>query len=121
MGLDMYAYTTRADIPAVDFTEPDDAAELFYWRKHPNLHGWMETLYRSKGGESEDFNLAPLHLEMVDLDHLETTVKADKLPFTTGFFFGESLPDEKEDDLQFIQKARAAITEGKKVFYTSWW
>jgi hypothetical protein len=40
---------------------------------------------------------------------------------TTGFFFGESRPEEKQDDLDFIQKARAAIADGKKVFYTSWW
>jgi hypothetical protein len=27
----------------------DDAAELHYWHKHPNLHGWMERLFRTKG------------------------------------------------------------------------
>ena len=25
--------------------------ELHYWRKHPNLQGWMENLYREKGGQ----------------------------------------------------------------------
>jgi hypothetical protein len=39
MGLDMFAYTTKEDAPDVDCEEPLDAAELFYWRKHTNLHG----------------------------------------------------------------------------------
>ena len=55
MGLDMYAFTTSETIPAVDFKDPADSAELPYWRKHPNLHGWMEQPYRQKGGKSEGF------------------------------------------------------------------
>src|SRR5258708_5657144 len=121
MGLDMFAYTTTADIPAVDFDEPGDAAQLFYWRKHPNLHGWMEALYRAKGGTDPEFDLNPVRLEPADLDALEAAVKDDNLPFTQGFFFGESQPEDKQDDLDFIQKARAALNNGLKLFYTSWW
>ncbi len=121
MGLDMFAYTTTADIPAVDFEQPGDAAELFYWRKHPNLHVWMEALYRAKGGSDQDFDLNPVRLEGRDLDALEAIVKVNKLPFTTGFFFGQSRPEDKQDDLEFIQKARAALNDGLKLFYTSWW
>jgi len=121
MGLDMYAFTTPQDVPAVDFEEPANAQEIHYWRKHPNLHGWMERLYRRKGGRAEDFNVAPVLLTDADLTDLHRDVVADRLPLTTGFFFGESRPEEKQDDLDFIQKARAAIADGKKVFYTSWW
>jgi len=117
----MYAYTTRTDIPSVDFNEPPSAESLYYWRKHPNLHGWMEALYRAKGGGCDDFNLAPVRIDEADLDALEEAVIGNGLPFTTGFFFGESLPEWKADDLAFIRKARAAIKKGKKVFYTSWW
>ena len=61
MGLDMFAYVTD-ETPAtpVDFPEPENHEELHYWRKHPNLHGWMERLYEAKGGASGDFNLAPM-------------------------------------------------------------
>jgi hypothetical protein len=121
MGLDMYAYTTTGDVPEVDFEGPDDTAELHYWRKHPNLHGWMERLYRKKGGRDEKFNCASVLLTEADLAVLNSDVIGDRLPFTEGFFFGVSRPEEKQDDLDFIQKARAAIAEGKKVFYTSWW
>jgi hypothetical protein len=121
MGLDMYAFTTNENVPAVDFPDPADAADLFYWRKHPNLHGWMEALYRTKGGVDDDFNVAPVRLDATDLDALEEVIKRNGLPETTGFFFGESRPEEKTRDVEFIRKAREAIAGGKRVFYTSWW
>jgi len=42
MGLDMNAYVASG--PDQEVT----ARELAYWRKHPNLHGWMERLAESK-------------------------------------------------------------------------
>lgn len=120
MGLDMYAFTTSEKIPAVDFKDPKDSAELFYWRKHPNLHGWMEKLYQQKGGRRQ-FNCANVRLDEADLNELETAISNDALPHTTGFFFGETRPEEKNDDVEFIAKAREAIASGKAVFYTSWW
>lgn len=54
----MYACILGKAPPSqVDF-KGEDAAELHYWRKHPNLHGWMEQLYRDKGGAEEIFNCA---------------------------------------------------------------
>jgi hypothetical protein len=40
---------------SVDF-EVETLAELHYWRKHPNLHGWMEQHYREKGDSAKSFN-----------------------------------------------------------------
>lgn len=121
MGLDMFAFRTSAWIPATDFKGPDDSRELACWRKHPDLHGWMEALYRRKGGNSEAFNCDTLRLDLDDLDALEQAVLADALPHTEGFFFGESRPEEKALDLAFIARARQAIEEGDSVFYDSWW
>lgn len=120
MGLDMYAMVTSTT-PArpVDF-EAADASQLHYWRKHPNLHGWMEALYLEKGGR-QNFNCAPVLLDPEDLDRLEADIRAQRLPPTVGFFFGETDGSEVEDDLAFIAKARAAIADGKRVFYDSWW
>lgn len=50
MGLDMFAYATESDIPEIDFDCPEDSVEILYWRKHPNLHGWMRELHARKGG-----------------------------------------------------------------------
>lgn len=121
MGLDMYAFTTAEAVEAeVDFTA-ETASELAYWRKHPNLHGWMEQLYRAKGGQDDTFNCVNVALTADDLDRLERDIRNQALPHTEGFFFGTTRPDEIELDLDFIARARAAIAEGKTVFYTSWW
>jgi len=121
MGLDMYAYTTREDLTdAVDF-KVNDASEIHYWRKHPDLHGWMARLYFKKGGSAEEFNCVPVALTREDLDQLECDVKGRRLPHTTGFFFGESEASDLDDDLVFIAKAREAIAAGMNVFYDSWW
>jgi hypothetical protein len=121
MGLDMYAYTIdRTPAQPVDF-KADDAQELHYWRKHPNLHGWMERRYREKGGTDPDFNCVNLQLTSEDLDALEADISARALPPTSGFFFGESDGSEIDDDLAFVAKARAALASGLAVFYPSWW
>ena len=122
MGLDMYAYTTRAALACpTDFDQPEDAGQLHYWRKHPDLHGWMEALYRQKGGQESCFNCAAVALTAIDLDKLEADIRAERLPDTDGFFFGESNGKEVSGDLDFITKARAAIAAGFAVYYTSWW
>ena len=124
MGLDMYAYTTprkRFKKP-VDFKTANLPRELLhYWRKHPNLHGWMRQLYHVKGGTDPNFNCNPVELTLTDLDALEQAILNGNLPSTSGFFFGESDGTEKDDDLLFIEKSRQAIAEGLAVYYTSWW
>ena len=121
MGLDMYAMTTQEAPPApVDF-KADDTSEIACWRKHPNLHGWMEQLYRAKGGTAEHFNCVNVQLTAEDLDRLEQAIKDECLPHTDGFFFGESDGTERADDLAFVASAREALAEGLTVFYTSWW
>jgi hypothetical protein len=123
MGLDMYAYVTKAKLnKEVDFSETNlKGEELHYWRKHPNLHGWMQELYDHKGGKSDSFNGDCVVLTESDLNDLETDIKNGNLPDTSGFFFGNTQGDETDDDLQFIKEAREAIANGKTVYYTSWW
>lgn len=120
MGLDMYAYKTREHVPPFGPEVPGDSVQIAYWRKHPNLHGWMEALYRKKGG-TETFNCVSLQLSETDLDELERAVTDDLLPFTTGFFFGESHSDEKIADLAFIKVARKSLADGYSLIYSSWW
>lgn len=121
MGLDMYAYTTKESIPLVDFKMPEDGERLFYWRKHPNLHGWMQALYDLNGGTDDAFNCATVRLDLQHIDALERFVHAGALPRTTGFFFGESQPEHRDDDIAFIEAARKAIADGYAVFYYAWW
>jgi hypothetical protein len=125
MGLDMYAYARRGEIEKeVDFDSQEDDFEIHYWRKHPNLHGWMHELYSDRGGEDPQFNCSAVKLTIEDLDELEEAVRTRKLPETSGFFFGASDPESEREmnyDLEFIEKARDHINEGASVYYTSWW
>ena len=96
--------------------------EIAYWRKHPNLHGWMERLAESKNVEYSTFNGVELELTWADLDELERAVTHGQLPSTQGFFFGNEADDYyKEQDLEFIKNARAELFLGLKVFYNSSW
>lgn len=117
MGLDQYAYSIKGE----------EQTEIAYWRKHNRLQGWMEELYRNKGGK-EEFNCKDIELTLEDLDDLSEAVVNRKLPETQGFFFGEDsykspeLLKEREDrDYRFICDARQAIRDGNKVIYTCWW
>ena len=129
MGLDMYAWRVKAEDAIGDFviardeTDSSKVEEMFYWRKHHDLHGWMERLYRAKGGPTESFNCVPVRLTMEDLQLLESDVLANKLPQTTGFFFGKNPPDAYSvaQDMEFIANAKMAIAAGDAVYYDSWW
>jgi hypothetical protein len=129
MGLDMYAWRVKAEDAISDFEiardekEQTKVEEMFYWRKHHDLHGWMERLYRAKGGTKESFNCVSVRLTMVDLNALENDVLNNLLPETQGFFFGTNPPDDysKNQDMEFIAKAKVAIAAGDAVYYDSWW
>lgn len=77
---------------------------MHYWREHPNLHGWMERLYREKGGQDASFNCVKLVPTAEDLGRLEVDVRARNLPRASGLLFGESDGSEVEDGLRFIAK-----------------
>ncbi len=147
MGLDQYAYVAaRAgqqneyyegaefDEDAREYvnTKVTKPRELAYWRKHPNLQGWMESLWKRKMHDANrdipesdwgsSFNGIELELTAEDLDDLEKAVKKRKLPATSGFFFGnDSDQHYYEHDLEFIKNARAELFMGLKVFYNSSW
>jgi hypothetical protein len=132
MGLDMYAFTVAADAAGDNVVDLDinygtdneiDKTELFYWRKFNALHGWMEDLYRLKGGAKESFNCTTVRLNSLDLDRLEMDTGNNKLVPINGFFFGdqEIYPEQLESVADFIAKAREALDYDKAVFYDSWW
>ncbi|MAH45513.1 phosphoglycerate kinase [Candidatus Pacearchaeota archaeon] len=121
MGLDQYAYVSN------NGKHDEDSYDIAYWRKHNRLHGWMEQLYRAKGGNKE-FNCADVELTLEDIELLESTILNKMLPETGGFFFGsDSYSDYegeygyKDDDVKFINLAREELNKGNKVFYNSWW
>ena len=118
MGLDQYMYV--ASKSGTNFND-SGRREMGYRRKHPNLHGWMQQLWKSKGNEG-DFNCDELELTWADLDALELAVTHGQLPATGGFFFGKNADAHyREHDLEFVKNARAELFSGLKVFYNSSW
>ena len=119
-GLEFNPVTGDWDVPEGGITQPQ---ELAYWRKHPNLHGWMQKLWEAKGG-SGAFNGDELELTWEDIDMLEYDIKNGTMSKlgTTGFFFGNPSDNVyKEQDLQFCIDAKAECFLGRKVFYNSSW
>ena len=112
MGLDQYLF-------AEDTPNQEDK-ELYYFRKHANLEGFMAALFYARGNTNE-FNCERLYLSEDDINTLETAVKLDGLPETTGFFFGQSTEQQMVNTWDFIHVARKALDSNKKIYYTSWW
>tara|TARA_Y100001963_G_scaffold150134_1_gene230774 strand:- start:4723 stop:5070 length:348 start_codon:yes stop_codon:yes gene_type:complete len=115
MGLDQYAYVK----------EEGQQKEIATWRKHPNLQGYMEMLWEEKGQPDEifqEFNCVELELTEDDILGLRKFILEGALPKSVGFFWGND-SDEfyKLQDLDFCKKALDHISDGKKVFYSSWW
>jgi len=139
MGLDQYAYLAAREGQYREFwekaqynsssdtythpagvTEPEEFAT---WRKHPNLQGWMSRLYYARGGQGV-FNCVELELTWDDLDRLGHDIESGAMAQlgTTGVFFGD--PSDKyyrSRDLAFVQRAKAEVFIGRRVFYTSSW
>jgi len=138
MGLDQNAYILLKNATSTETTDKE-----FYWRKHPNLEGWMADKYYQKGNKGE-FNCKELELNLEDILRLESAVKKaaaanslrfiagdEVLPYpdepelptdTKGFFFGDNANQEYlEQDLEFIEAAKKALNNGQRVIYTSSW
>jgi hypothetical protein len=136
MGLDQYAYVAaKAGAMNEYYSQSGSLAEstvskpreIAYWRKHPNLQGWMRRLWEAKGQPNDSdqgFNGDELELTWEDIDQLEHDIKSGAMAGleTTGFFFGNPADDIYRDaDLEFVRNARAELFLGLRVFYNSSW
>ncbi len=140
MGLDQLAYSRPATA-----TNDETDEHIVSWCKHPNLQGWMERLWRKqKYGDAanpdpitgegysnqtymgDPFNQEEVELTLEDIQRLRLDIQNKTLNGgygdTTGFFFGSSSDDYyRETDIEFCDKAEAALNKGCKVIYYSWW
>lgn len=110
MGLDMYLegekyYYTNWDDPSKNLTE--DGFELKtkrlrigYWRKHPNLHGFIVKTFAGGADTCQDIELGVKELALI-----ANATREHTLPETSGFFFGESGPEDDEPTLKIIDDA----------------
>ena len=65
--------------------------EMGYWRKHPDLHGYIVENF----AEGED-DCKPVYLSVDSIKQIIDAIEKNELPKTDGFFFGESTNDDEE-------------------------
>jgi hypothetical protein len=110
MGLDMNLYGRKrrwlwdgeASMHVDGFPVNSTTLELdvAYWRKHPNLHGYIVREFAGGVDECQE-----IELNAGDLKKILAASEADELPHTSGFFFGESGPEDKEPTRKKLEAA----------------
>lgn len=112
MGLDMYLngkkfIWTNWDKPELNPTEDgfelrEKILRLGYWRKHPNLHGYIVNTFA--GGEDD---CREIDLDAGDIRQIIQVIRGKKLPHTEGFFFGASDGSEDDESIEILERAIA--------------
>jgi hypothetical protein len=109
MGLDQYLDGRKVfcgeKVEEDGFPVKGKVLELGYWRKHPNLHGFIVQAF----AEGED-NCQEIPLSAQDIRNIISALNSDSLPETTGFFFGTS-------DSSLAQREHDMITFGKALLW----
>ena len=112
MGLDMHLsgrkfLWTDWKHPEKNLTEDgfrveEKVLELGYWRKHPDLHGFIVKNFASGKDECQK-----IHLTVEGMEQIIRAIEANELPHTEGFFFGASRndPAEKAEAVRIFRKA----------------
>lgn len=126
MGLDMYleGETYHYGAPSWEKKSGDlkkTTVHLGYWRKHPDLHGYIVQTFA--GGVDECQRIG---LSKADLVLLIDAVNDDRLPKTDGFFFGVTDGSEKEETLHTLRAALDWANEyvdnaTRTVYYQASW
>lgn len=125
MGLDMYLEGYKSSWEHKDFEDgfpvTRQELELGYWRKHPDLHGYIVENFADGVDECQSI---PLTID--DLDTILTAVEKDCLPHTEGFFFGVSRPEDKAPTIEILKNAIKWLedkkdSESRSVVYQASW
>ena len=128
MGLDMNLYGRKmlnynrysdkaAPLSEDGFPVSDIILEMGYWRKHPDLHGYIVETFAEGVDECQE-----IELSVEDLRMIAAAIRANKLPHTEGFFFGDSswhIGKEEEYAALFEKAAewKSAECDRNKEFY----
>jgi hypothetical protein len=108
MGLDMYLTGEALFTPEhpnrrlKPYAKEGETYRLGYWRKHPNLHGFIVQTFADGVDECQEIDLTAEAIRSI-ID----AVKNRELPQTTGFFFGTSDDTDEQiaHDIQIFEEA----------------
>jgi hypothetical protein len=116
MGLDMFLEGRKYKAGSTEvedgFPVKTKILELGYWRKHPNLHGYIVQAFAEGRDECQDIDLSAQ-----DIKNIISAINDDNLPETTGFFFGSSDNGkaQRKRDIAVFTKALAWLEKVKVV------
>lgn len=128
MGLDMFLYGRKhlmgGETEEDGFTVIEKRLGMGYWRKHPNLHGYIVDTFGKGIDECQEIDLGP-----EDVERIIEAIKKKELPNTEGFFFGTSKGTEEEDQqsINVFQKALEWLNtpcnnqEFRTIYYQASW
>lgn len=115
MGLDMFLYAKKKG-----FNE--NTIEIGYWRKHPDLHDYISTLYYRAGGTAEIFNNVKYKLNEEEIEDIIELSINRKLPKSLGgFFFGETIDSDNDSTISIFNIALDYTKKDYEIIYDSWW
>jgi hypothetical protein len=104
MGLDMYlegrTFNWKEKYDEDGFRIKGKTIELGYWRKHPNLHGYIVEAFADGIDDCK-----PIHLTTLDMQNIISAIREKRLPKTEGFFFGESDGSEDAESIEIFKQA----------------
>lgn len=128
MGLDMYLNGEKF-FASCDGKRPKEDGfevsrhelELGYWRKHPNLHGYIVQRFAEGVDECQKIELSEK-----DMQNIVEAIERKNLPHTEGFFFGVSDESDDAPSVEIFAKAIAWLGKKEKgiwksVFYRASW
>jgi hypothetical protein len=116
VGLDMYLEGRKFKYGSTEvedgFPVKTKILELGYWRKHPNLHGYIVQAFAEGLDQCQDIDLGAK-----DIRNIISAIERNALPETTGFFFGssESGKAQRKNDVEVFTKALAWLENVKVV------
>lgn len=117
MGLDMFF------IRAPKGQEPSDEKwdKIAQFRKHSDLHGWLEKQWHDTLGKSEKFNCVFMEITPDILSRLKDYLRNPEKEKYRGFFWGESTEEDWKETRELVPRLEEIINSGDRVFYYPWW
>lgn len=133
MGLDMFLFGYKSLWSGNAKARTEDGytidaihIELGYWRKHPNLHGYIVEHFAEGVDECQE-----IALDASAIEQIITAVMTKTLPTTEGFFFGVSndTVEQVSEDCRILRGALEWLNADKSapdelmrsVYYRASW
>jgi len=117
-GVENQETYNRYKLTTVTRSESFYDKEICYWRKHPDLHGYIIQTF-AKG--VDECQWIPLTSD--DIENIISAVEGGNLPKTTGFFFGQSQTPNDQNTIEQLENVLKFLRENKEgiVWYKASW